>query len=474
MPSRRAGAARLLPLIDIVLINLAFLISYLVRYRLEFPYPVLPQYDAPFWPYLPYAALLTLLCLLTYRIDGLYEFSRTRRWFEELYRIGSGTTIAILVVMAITFALQPLVYSRGMLILAALLIVILLGLARLIDQAVRVLRHRQGKGVDRVLVIGMGELGRSVARGIMVDPLLGYLLVGYIDDDPEKAAGRLGRIPGLGRVDDLGRVISEQHIDEVIVTLPSAYHRRILQIIEDCESENVRVRVVPDVFQQRMTRLDVDTLNGIPLIGPREDRLSHEAVLLKRAIDLVVASLALPFIALIALILLVAIRLDDGGPLFFRHRRVGRDGREFDLYKFRSMVVGAEQLLEGLKQHNETGGPTFKMTDDPRVTRVGRFIRAASIDELPQFLNVLRGEMSVVGPRPGTPDEVARYEPWQRKRLSVQPGITGMWQVNGRSDVPFEEMVLLDIFYIENWSLDLDLRLMLRTVPYVFFGKGAK
>jgi exopolysaccharide biosynthesis polyprenyl glycosylphosphotransferase len=310
--------------------------------------------------------------------------------------------------------------------------------------------------------------------------MLGYQVIGYIDDDPDKGSGKLGRIPGLGGIEHLALAIDQQGVDEVIITLPWMYHRKILQIIEECERGNVRVRVVPDVFQQRMRRVDLDSLNGIPLIGPGPDKLSGSAMLIKRMMDLVLALLAMPFFVLLYALIGMAIKLDSRGPVLFKQRRVGRDGRQFDVYKFRSMIEGAEQMQQELAYLNEADGPLFKIKErdsegklDPRITAVGRFIRRTSLDEIPQLINVLRGEMSWVGPRPGTPAEVEQYRAWQVRRLSIRPGMTGLWQVSGRSDVPFDEMVLLDIFYIENWTVGLDIRILLQTIPVVLLGKGA-
>jgi exopolysaccharide biosynthesis polyprenyl glycosylphosphotransferase len=460
-------------LVDILLINLAFVLSYIVRYRLGFPYPVPPFYDAPYLPYVPYAILLTMLCLLTFQIDGLYEPRRGRGWLYEGYRLASGTATSIVIVMAITFVFQPLVYSRGMLVLAGAMIVPFLSLARVIHRSILIRRRRSGIGVDRVLVVGAGDVGRSVIQSILASPAAGYQVVGYIDDDPQKGNGKLGRIRGLGKLEDMPAVIAAEKVDEVIVTLPWMYHRKILHIVEECERGNVPVRVVPDVFQQRMGRVDLDTLSGIPLIGTAPVRLSQGAFLVKRVIDLSVSILAMPFALALFAIVALLIKLDSPGPVIFKQKRVGKGGRPFDVLKFRSMVEGAERMQADLEALNEADGPLFKVKQDPRVTRVGKWLRRTSIDELPQLINVLRGEMSLVGPRPGTPEEVAQYEPWQMQRISVLPGITGLWQVSGRSEVPFDEMVLLDIFYIENWSLDLEIRILLQTVPYVLLGHGA-
>lgn len=469
MPSRKA----LVVALDVILINLGFWLSYLIRYRLGIPYPVEPAFFAPFTPFIPYAAMLTLLCLITYQIDGLYEQRRGRRLLDELYRLANGTMTSIVISMALTFILQPLFYSRGMLILGGAIIVGLLGLERVALYLVLAARRRRGIGVQRVLVVGAGEIGRAVMRTILGDPALGYSIVGYVDDDPAKAGGELGRIKGLGTLAQIAQVAVGERIDEVIVTLPWMYHRQIMQIVEECERRDLRVRVVPDVFQQRMHHVDVESLNGIPLIGPGPTEMKAGARLIKRLIDLTLTVLALPFLTLLFAVVALLIKLDSPGPVIFKHRRVGTEGREFFVYKFRSMIDGAENMQADLTHLNEADGPLFKIEDDPRLTRVGRFLRRASIDELPQLINVLKGEMSLVGPRPGTPEEVAQYESWQHRRLNAWPGITGLWQVSGRSDVPFAEMCLLDIYYIENWSLDLDIRILLQTIPHVLARKGA-
>jgi exopolysaccharide biosynthesis polyprenyl glycosylphosphotransferase len=472
MVRHRAARAGILVL-DATLINVAFVLSYIVRYQLELPYPVDPQYDAPFHPYLPFAVLLTLLCLAMYAIDGLYTVRRRPRLVSQIYRVINGTTTSIVIIMALTFFLQPLVYSRGMLVLAGALIILFLSLARLTSHAVTLRRRRKGIGVERVLVVGAGEVGRAVMRTILADPMLGYQVAGYLDDDPSKGNG-LGRIKSLGTLDNLAGAISEAGVNEVIVTLPWMYHRRITQIVEFCEHEGVRVRVVPDVFQRSMRSLDLDSLSGIPLITPVGDRITSGARLAKRTTDLVLSVVVLPFLALIYVVAAVAIKLDSRGPVIFRQQRIGKDGHPFEVYKFRTMIQGADKLKDQVAHLSKYQGDTLlKVPNDPRMTRVGRFLRHMSIDELPQVINVLQGEMSWVGPRPNTPDEVEQYEPWQRKRLSVLPGITGLWQVSGRSDVPFDEMCLLDIFYIENWSLELDIRIILQTVPQIIFGNGA-
>ena len=472
MGPRRLAFSRLL-ILDVGLINLSFVLSYIVRYRLALPYPVDPRYDSPFFPYIPYAALLTVLCLAAYRANGLYQPRPIRRWLDEVFRIFNGTTTSIVLVMAITFFVQPLVYSRGMLVLADFLIVGFLSLVRLGERIVASILRRRGIGVERVLIVGAGEVGRAVMRTILADPALGYHVIGYLDDDPSKGHSVLGRFKGLGPSDNLAAVLTGERVDEVIVSLPWMYHRKIMQLVEECERHKVRVWIVPDVFQQRLQRVDLDTLHGIPLIGVEPRQLSNSAQIAKRAFELVGVIVVTPVLALLFGLIAAMIKFDSPGPVLFRQRRVGKDGQEFDIFKFRSMIHNADELKSDLADLNEADGPLFKIKADPRMTRIGRWLRRFSIDELPQVINVLRGEMSMVGPRPGTPEEVAQYEPWQRARLLVKPGLTGLWQVNGRSDLPFDEGCLLDIYYIENWTLEMDFQIIIQTIPRILVGAGA-
>jgi len=461
---------------DMLFINLMYYISYLIRYEMEFPYPVPPQYDAPFGPYLPYGILLTITCLFAYNLDGIYDARRRKRnWADEAYGLVNGTTTSIVIVMAVTFFIQPAFYSRGMLVLAGVLIIIALSVMRLLVKSMRAELRRRGIGVEQLLIIGAGETGRAVMRTILADPSLGYRVAGYLDDDDDKSQGRLGRISGLGKINDVESALKQSGIDEVIITLPWESHSKIMKIVSACDRLSVRVRVVPDVFQQRLSNIDFESLNGIPLMGgSSSSALNQGNALTKRLIDYVISLALLPIFAVLFVFIAVLIKIDSPGPVFFKQRRTGKDGRQFDVYKFRSMIDGADELKETLADQNEDDGPQrFKIRKDPRVTRVGKILRKTSLDELPQLINVLRGEMSLVGPRPAIPDEVLRYKPWQLKRLSVLPGITGLWQVSGRSDMPFDEGCLLDVFYIENWSIDLDIRILLQTIPSVITGSGA-
>jgi exopolysaccharide biosynthesis polyprenyl glycosylphosphotransferase len=461
----------LLILSDLVFIQVALVAAYWMRY--EQRWFVELGFDAPLSAYTPFAILLSILLPVTFKLDGVYNGRRGQSWFDQMYAIVNATAKGTIVLWAITFAIRPLVYSRLLFGLAAVLIVFLTGISRFVKGFIEARLRRRGIGVDRVLIVGGGEVGRTVIRTIVARPELGYHIVGLVDDNPDKGWADIGRVKGLGGLDRLAELVDSKAVDQVIITLPWMYHRKIMGIVQECERKRVRARIVPDLFQMSLSRVDVDDLGGIPLIGVREVAIGRWQRALKRLMDValatIVGALLSPLMAAIAL----AIKLDSPGPVVFRQLRVGKGERQFWCYKFRSMYEGAENEQERLKAYNEADGPLFKMRDDPRRTRAGRWLRRTSLDELPQLYNVLRGEMSLVGPRPHLASEVARFEPWQMRRLEVAPGITGLQQVSGRSELTFDEQCLLDIYYIENWSPILDVKILLRTVPKIFIGGGA-
>jgi exopolysaccharide biosynthesis polyprenyl glycosylphosphotransferase len=464
----------LMPTIDAALVLLAFGLSYYLRYEVQFLQPVDEANVAPFRPYVPYAVMFVALMLLFNQNARLYTERRGRTWWDELFAIGNSATNTAVFVMALSFLLQPLVFSRLLIIQAALLAVVLGGLWRAIMRLIRSEMRKRGIGVDRVLVVGAGPVGLSVLQTLVARPDLGYKVVGFVDDNPDRGTTDIGRVPAFGQVDNLSRLIEREQIDTVIITLPWQVQRKIVKIVRDCENHHVRVRTVPDLFELSLSQVQVEMIGGIPLLGLNgETQLRASSRMLKRGLDMALTLLVLPFVALIMLILAIAIRLDTPGPIFFKQERVGVNGRRFTVYKFRSMIQDADKHWDELIRQSGEDPRHPKIANDPRITRTGRFIRRFSLDELPQIWNILRGEMSWVGPRPAVPQEVELYEGWHLKRLRVLPGLTGLWQVRGRNEVPFEEMVLMDIYYIENWTLGLDLQIILRTVPHVLLARGA-
>ncbi len=334
----------------------------------------------------------------------------------------------------------------------------LLALARLASGLILRFMHASGRPLTRALLVGSGEAAEVIATYLSDRLVHGISIIGCADD--ESYEGPLG-IPVLGLVEDVPRLVRECRIDEVIICLPAARYAEVERLSFQLQIEPVRVRLVPDFLKLVMVQSSVEMVGGLPLIGLREPRIDGLAWAIKRTFDILLSIILLVLTSPLMLLAALAIKLTSPGPVFYHQRRVGENGRLFWMHKFRTMVADAEQ-----KRFE-------KQPDDPRVTRLGRFLRRTSIDELPQFFNVFRGEMSLVGPRPEQVFIVEQYEPWQRQRLAVPPGITGWWQVNGRSDLPLHLNTHYDLYYIRNYSLWLDLKILWKTVGVVIKGRGA-
>lgn len=461
---------------DLILINLAFLMAYVARYVWQWFRPVL--FLEPYRDYLGQQLVLTVLLALTFRYMGVWRRRRGELWLDEVARIVTATAAGVMLAMAVTFFLQPSPFSRLLIFWALLFIVLFLSVARLVRRWSLSVLYRRGVGVDRAIVVGTGENGRSVIRTLLARPDLGFAVVGYLDDDQGDHNAGLGRIPRLGQIDDLAqRLVEYQPVHTVFVALPGEMQPQLLRLLQICRQQEVRALVVPDLLQLSLNRVEFSNMAGVPVLGVRDmeafGHISRTGLVLKRVLDLaIITVLSLPTLVVMTL-LAIAIKLDSPGPVLYTLPRVGRDGRQFKMYKFRSMVADADEQKESLRELNEADGPLFKIKNDPRQTRTGRLIRRLSLDELPQLYNVLRGQMSLVGPRPPLPEEVVHYKPWHHQRLAVVGGMTGLWQVSGRSDLSFDELCLLDIYYIENWTLGLDVRILLQTIPHLMSRKGA-
>ena len=415
------------PPIDAMLVILSFAIAYWVRYELQWFRQVEPAYVVPFVVYLPSVLSLTIILFLVYWLEGAYRVERGRHLFDEFYIVLRGTLTGIATMIVFVFLASPTYYSRLIFGYAGVVIVVLMGMERAIERAVISQRRKRGLGVDRVLVVGAGEIGRTIMRAVVARPELGYQIVGFLDDDPAKSEASIGRYPGLGRTDRLPEMIRAHDVGEVIVALPWTSHRKIARIMNQCVQAGVRARVVPDLFRMALSTVAVENLDGVPLLGMREPPLRGWQIVFKRGIDLVMSGLGLVLLSPLMSLIYVAIKLDSPGPTIFKQTRVGRGGAQFLCFKFRSMHADAESKMRMLRDQNEATGPFFKIRRDPRRTIVGRILRRLSLDELPQLWNVLKGEMSLVGPRPPLPSEVEQYQPWHLRRLDVSPGITGLW-----------------------------------------------
>ncbi|MCB9763164.1 MAG: sugar transferase [Alphaproteobacteria bacterium] len=406
-----------------------------------------------------------------------YDDLHRVRTNQLLVRMIKATTGGALGTLVILFAMQQtgqlsrsLFFGFPLLAFGALLFVRALFIRALQE------RYRKGLNTRNVVIVGnagealplIGSLERNPQWGIRV---LGVVHPESAEEDAE-VSGLTWKV--LGRTRDLPRLLEDLPVDQVYMTGRAWDVATLRDIADSCEELGVEFSMDANFLGLRVAQANLGDFEGNTVLGFSATPANTEALAIKRLMDIVLSSCALLALTPVFLVTAILIKLDDPGPIFFGQTRSGLYGRTFTMWKFRSMVADAEKLRARLEAENEMDGPVFKMTDDPRITRVGRFIRKTSIDELPQFWNVLKGEMSLVGPRPPIPAEVAEYERWQRRRLSMKPGITCIWQVSGRNNVDFKTWMRQDLEYIDNWSLLLDVKLLAMTVPVVLLGTGAK
>jgi exopolysaccharide biosynthesis polyprenyl glycosylphosphotransferase len=430
-------------------------------------------FEAPYtyhwWPLL--GPGMIVLWLVTLVACGAYRVRNYGAGFEEFRAIttASGITFGVACFFGFLAAHHP---TRGYPILFFLLGTPLLLMARYLDRRTLHLARKQGRLAIRMIALGSPRAVRELVDALGRAPWMGYSVVGMCVPRGQQAED-LG-VPVLGRLDDVRRLALELGVDGVIVAGGSyssaADLRRLGWALQGLELD---LLVVPSLTDIAGPRVHMRHVAGLPFVQVEEPQSDRAGGWAKRAFDAAVAGILVAVLSPLLGVVALLIRLQDGGPVLYRQRRVGANGAEFHMIKFRSMVVDAEARLPDLADANEQGGILFKIRDDPRVTRVGRFLRKFSIDELPQLFNVLRGEMSLVGPRPPLVDEYERYEQDTHRRLLVRPGMTGLWQVSGRSDLPWSEAVRLDLYYVDNWSMVIDLVIMIKTVKAVLVSDGA-
>jgi exopolysaccharide biosynthesis polyprenyl glycosylphosphotransferase len=393
---------------------------------------------------------------------------------DELANVALATLVSWMTFAAWLFVFDYDHFSRLLLLyFGTLNLIILLNFHLLVRLLLRSIRTR-GHNLKNVLLVGAGRLGTEVAETLVGHPWTGFDVIGFLDDAPEKV-GKMwaGLAPVLGDLGQAGQIVAQQDVDEVIIALPATAHHRLVDVVQALQDQPVNIYVIPDLVAVATIRPQVEDLWGIPVIGIRQPVISGLDAALKRAMDVVGSLVGLVILAPVMLITAILIKLDSKGPIFFAQERVGENGRTFHVVKFRTMVENAEELLEKYVRIEDLDEPVFKLKNDPRVTKVGRFLRRTSIDELPQLINILKGEMSLVGPRPEEVKMVKRYNSHQRKRLAVKPGLTGPMQVNGRGDLSLEARVRLELDYIRNYTLWKDVEIIVKTIPVVLRGDGS-
>ncbi|QSO53663.1 sugar transferase [Alicyclobacillus curvatus] len=416
--------------------------------------------------------LVDVLCLLAWLsaliMSAEYPSKRRSRFRDDLWVVLRANALACLLFGALAYVLKVMDVSRLQIALLGVTISSLMLISRSITRSGVYLLRSSGMDTRSYLVVGDTDAAHRYLAQATAYRRLGIRILGYV-------AMRRGVLDAayLGTPRDLDGILSNRSCDGVVIALPLS-DPHLQSVLEVCECHGKSVELVLDAFSSRITQSTVYqgpfTMNLVLSSIPH----TPAAAFIKRLTDVVVSAMALVMLSPLFLLVTIAIKLDDGGPVIFRQQRVGLHNKYFWMFKFRSMHQGAEALQEQLLQQNEMSGPVFKMTDDPRVTRVGKFMRRTSIDELPQFLNVLRGEMSLVGPRPPLPNEVSKYQAAHRRRLSVKPGLTCLWQVSGRNNIDFEQWMDLDLLYIDNWSYLRDWAIIAKTIPAVLKRTGAR
>ncbi len=412
------------------------------------------------------------LWVLGMKLYGLYEGDERNAdhsTSDELASIFNLVTVAAWANVLVVRLVDVGLFDPGRLATFWALAITFVACGRILARAYG---RRQRWYSQNAIVLGAGEVGQLIGRKLLNHPEYGLNLVGFVDGAPKERRADLDDLTLLGAPEDVLEIIEEHEIERVVVAFSNDSHKEVLDLLRSLEERDVQVDIVPRLFEIIGPAMEIHSIEGVPIVSLPRLRLSRSSKLLKRTVDLGVTAILLALLAPLFVLIGVLIKLDSRGPILFRQVRVGSGGRRFGIFKFRTMSVDADEQkasLAPLNKHARAGDPRmFKIPDDPRVTRVGRILRRYSLDEFPQLINVLKGEMSLVGPRPLILDEAAHVDDWARRRLDLKPGMTGLWQVTGRSEMLFDEMVKLDYLYVTGWTLGGDLKLMARTLPSIW------
>ena len=468
-------------IIDAFVVALSFFSAYLIRqnihvfYRLDlFPEKqVIPEPTLVFSEYLLVLVISVPVWVFLLHINGMYQSLRTRQFVDILWIVIKSSFFAILFLGSIIFLFKLDFVSR---VFFGIFSVICFG-AFLSEKAVLVYMmqyyRKRGRNWRGVLVVGTGKRASDFIGRIKSHPEWGIKIFGALDDEPGRGIDKVDSIDVIGSIDEISGILHDHPVDEVIFVVPRSRLNFLEEAIYACETEGIKATVAVDLFNLKIAKAHPTDLDGVPLITFETTVVREWELLVKRLIDVMVSGFSIFILSPVLLVAAVLVKMTSNGPAFFRQVRVGLNGRKFVLLKFRTMYAGADREIGHVDVNNFMGNSEFKNKKSQYITPVGKLFRKFSIDELPQLFNVAAGHMSLVGPRPTTMDEVAQYKPWQRRRLSMRPGITCLWQVCGRNKIEFEDWMKLDLEYIDNWSPWLDFKILLKTIPVVVLGIGA-
>jgi len=441
-------------LFDIILVYLCFYFAYWIRFNIEI-IPVTKSVPS-FTQYHKALPVVVVIWLIIFVQNNMYQLKRSHlSAYDELFKIAKAITIGTIIVMAVTFLYREFSYSRVVAAYAWLLCVVFIFASHEILKWLEKGIIKRYGGKEKILLIGNGKIAHNLKEVLDKNHTQNIQYNGEID------------------YQSLRDILKKYKVTDVIMAKFPVVHSDVLFVAQMCEERGIEFRLIPDLLELRMGELVIDDYFGMPTVQLKSLSLHGINFYIKKSMDMVfsIAFLTIFFVPL--LLICILIRLDSPGPVLYVQRRMGYRGRHFIFFKFRSMILEADRMLERLKHLSEREGPVFKMKNDPRITRVGRLLRRYSLDEIPQVLSILRGDMSLVGPRPQVIWEAEYYDEWAKRRLRILPGLTGLWQVSGRSDLSYEEMIRLDIYYIENWSIGLDLKIILKTPQAMISKKGA-
>ena len=448
-------SAILVPLDYLMLVLSGVFVYYLRFSALVELRPVI--YEIPFGKYFITLLVIFLIWLIIFVLAGLYNLSE-RHFSKEFSKIFLACSVGTMLIVLFIFFQREYFSSRFIILAGWLMTFIFVSFGRIFIHYLQLVYYRKGKGLEPILIFGSGETAEQINQYIQASPGLGYKTLGH-----------------LKTVDELINKWSDKaHQISQIIQADSRLNRQdILRLIEFCNEHQIVFKYTADIFNSLASNVKTETISGVPIIVIQKTALEGWGRIAKRLVDSICALIGLIVLSPVFLTLCIIIKLDSKGPVFVKLQRIGERGRRFGLFKFRSMIKHAHKMKKDLSRNNERkDGPLFKMGNDPRITGFGRLLRKTSLDELPQLFNVLKGEMSLVGPRPHEPEEVARYQKHHKQLLTIKPGITGLAQISGRSKLSFEQEAKLDIYYIENWSLVFDLQIIIKTMPVVLSRKN--
>lgn len=467
--------------LDAAVLSLAFFIAYYLRENVEVirTLSFLPAKEfvttdgASLREYLLVLLIVVPVWCFIFYINGMYRSMRTRRLVEFIWLVFKSFFFAVLAFGAIVFIFRLTFISR--LYFAFFVIVSFAGVISEKIFLYLVMRYIRKRGYNnkRILIVGTGRRAINIVHKVLYHPEWGYKIIGAIDDEPGRGIEKVGPIEVIGGLPDLQNVFHEQAIDEVIFVVPRSRLNHIEDAVYICETEGVKATIAVDLFNLKIARSRPSEFEDIPLISFETTLAKEWQLYVKRVMDIVIAGLGIIILSPFLLAIAILIKLGSPGSVLFRQIRLGLNGRKFVLYKFRTMYEDAEEKLADVSVADFMGDGEFKKKKIQYMTPIGKILRKFSIDEFPQLFNVFAGHMSLIGPRPCVPEEVQQYQPWQRRRLSMRPGITCLWQIRGRNNVKFEDWMKLDLEYLDNWSLLLDFKILVKTIPVVIFGIGA-